>query len=62
MKSLKQLIATLDSAQVFGQVEVEVNGLQIDSRSVSSGNLYAAMKGTTVDGHTFIEGCLNAGA
>jgi len=33
MKSLKQLIATLDSAQVFGQVEVEVNGLQIDSRS-----------------------------
>ncbi|MCF8201016.1 MAG: UDP-N-acetylmuramoyl-L-alanyl-D-glutamate--2,6-diaminopimelate ligase [Bacteroidia bacterium] len=62
MKSLKQLIATLDSAQVFGQVEVEVNELQIDSRSVSSGNLYAAMKGTTVDGHTFIEGCLNAGA
>jgi UDP-N-acetylmuramoyl-L-alanyl-D-glutamate--2,6-diaminopimelate ligase len=62
MKSLKQLIATLDSAQVFGQVEVEVNGLQIDSRSVSSGNLYATMKGTTVDGHTFIEGCLNAGA
>jgi UDP-N-acetylmuramoyl-L-alanyl-D-glutamate--2,6-diaminopimelate ligase len=62
MKSLKQLIATLDSAQVFGQLEVEVNGLQIDSRSVSSGNLYAAMKGTTVDGHTFIEGCLNAGA
>ena len=62
MKSLKQLIATLASAQVFGQVEVEVNGLQIDSRSVSSGNLYAAMKGTTVDGHTFIEGCLNAGA
>ena len=62
MKSLKQLIATLDSAQVFGQVEVEVNGLQIDSRSVSSGNLYAAMKGTAVDGHTFIEGCLNAGA
>jgi len=62
MKSLKQLIATLDSAQVFGQVEVDVNGLQIDSRSVSSGNLYAAMKGTTVDGHTFIEGCLNAGA
>ena len=62
MKSLKQLIATLDSAQVFGQVEVEVNGLQIDSRSVSSGNLYAAMTGTTVDGHTFIEGCLNAGA
>jgi UDP-N-acetylmuramoyl-L-alanyl-D-glutamate--2,6-diaminopimelate ligase len=62
MKSLKQLIATLDSAQVFGQVEVEVNGLQIDSRSVSSGDLYAAMKGTTVDGHTFIEGCLNAGA
>ena len=62
MKSLKQLIATLDSAQVFGQVEVEVNGLQIDSRSVSSGNLYAALKGTTVDGHTFIEGCLNAGA
>lgn len=62
MKSLKQLIGTLDSAQVFGQAEIAVTGLQIDSRAVSTGNLYAAMRGTTVDGHTFIDGCLEAGA
>ena len=62
MKSLKQLIGTLDSAQVFGQAEIAVTGLQIDSRAVSTGNLYAAMRGTTVDGHTFIDGCLDAGA
>ena len=62
MKSLKQLIGTLDSAQVFGQAEIAVTGLQIDSRAVSTGNLYAAMRGTMVDGHTFIDGCLDAGA
>ncbi len=62
MKSLKQLIGTLDSAQVFGPAEIAVTGLQIDSRAVSIGNLYAAMRGTTVDGHTFIDGCLDAGA
>lgn len=62
MKTLKQLIATLDSAEVYGAVDVRVENLQIDSRAVTADSLYAAMQGTTVDGHTFIDGCIDAGA
>ncbi|MCX8485170.1 MAG: UDP-N-acetylmuramoyl-L-alanyl-D-glutamate--2,6-diaminopimelate ligase [Bacteroidia bacterium] len=62
MKTLKQLIATLDSAEVYGAVDVRVENLQIDSRAVTADTLYAAMQGTTVDGHTFIDGCIDAGA
>jgi UDP-N-acetylmuramoyl-L-alanyl-D-glutamate--2,6-diaminopimelate ligase len=62
MKSLQSLIATLESAQVFGETNVQVSGLQIDSRAVKPGHLYAAMRGTTVDGHSFIDGCIEAGA
>lgn len=62
MKALQQLIATLETATVFGNAEALVSGLQIDSRLIQPGDLYAAMKGTTVDGHTFINGCIDAGA
>ena len=62
MKALQQLIATLESATVFGNADARVSGLQIDSRLIQPGDLYAAMKGTTVDGHTFINGCIDAGA
>jgi UDP-N-acetylmuramoyl-L-alanyl-D-glutamate--2,6-diaminopimelate ligase len=62
MKTLKQLIANLDAAEVFGSTDIEISGLQIDSRAVGQGSLYAAMKGTTVDGHSFIDACIEAGA
>ncbi len=62
MKTLQQLIATLESATVYGNADVWISGLQIDSRSVVKGNLYAAMRGTTVDGHSFIDACIEAGA
>jgi len=62
MKSLQQLLSTLESATLFGAADAQVGGLQIDSRMVQSGDLYAAMKGTTVDGHNFIDACIESGA
>lgn len=62
MKSLQQLVSTLESATLFGAADALVGGLQIDSRMVQAGDLYAAMKGRTVDGHNFIDACIEAGA
>jgi UDP-N-acetylmuramoyl-tripeptide--D-alanyl-D-alanine ligase len=39
-----------------------INGVTIDSRKVMSGNLYVALKGEKVDGHSFVATALSAGA
>jgi len=62
MKTALELINTLQSAQVFGNADVMVMDLQIDSRLVQSGHLYAAMIGTTSNGHDYIEDCISKGA
>ena len=40
----------------------EVTGVVIDSRKVEAGNLFVAIKGERVDGHTFIDAVYEQGA
>ena len=51
---------------VFGQMvvtqEIEVNRLQYDSRKIQKGDLFVAIRGTGVDGHTFIDDAVHRGA
>lgn len=42
--------------------DVEVADLQFDSRRVAEGTLFVAQRGTKVDGHSYIEGAVAAGA
>lgn len=42
--------------------ETIVSGLQSDSRMVSPGDIFVAVKGTKVDGHEFIIDAVEAGA
>lgn len=49
----------------FGEkadAEIEVSGIVIDSRKVEKGNLFVAIKGERVDGHSFIDAVLEQGA
>lgn len=39
---------------VTGSTDKEITGVDIDSRQVSDGHLFVAMRGTQVDGHRFI--------
>ncbi|MCQ2311073.1 MAG: UDP-N-acetylmuramoyl-L-alanyl-D-glutamate--2,6-diaminopimelate ligase [Paludibacteraceae bacterium] len=48
--------------QVFGPTDIEVTGIQFDSRKVVSGNVFVAQIGTTADGHTFVDTCIEQGA
>lgn len=59
---LKELIAPLHPISVSGNTEVEITGIQFDSRLVQPGNLFVATKGTVVDGHDYIGKALAAGA
>ncbi len=48
--------------EVIGSTDKEINGLHFDSRKIGEGDLFVAQVGTAVDGHTFIEGCVEKGA
>ena len=59
---LKELLTGLEVLQIIGDTNIEVTGIQSDSRRVTSGNVFVAQVGTTVDGHVFIPQCIEKGA
>ena len=56
------LIDGLKTVTVKGCPDTVVTDIQIDSQKVKNGNLFVAMRGTRVDGHTFIDGAVKNGA
>lgn len=52
--TLSELIKNIDTVNITGSTDIEIKGVDIDSRRVAEGHLFVAMKGTQVDGHTFI--------
>ncbi|MCQ2342715.1 MAG: UDP-N-acetylmuramoyl-L-alanyl-D-glutamate--2,6-diaminopimelate ligase [Paludibacteraceae bacterium] len=48
--------------QVFGPTDIDITGIQFDSRKVQTGNLFVAQVGTTMDGHNFVDNCIAQGA
>jgi UDP-N-acetylmuramoyl-L-alanyl-D-glutamate--2,6-diaminopimelate ligase len=59
---LKHLIQNLPDTVVTGSVEREIAGLAYDSRRVKPNWLFAALRGEKVDGHSFLEQAIGAGA
>lgn len=59
---LKELIRTCRPVSITGEEEKEITGIEIDSRQIKPGNVFVAMRGTQVDGHTFIEKAIDLGA
>jgi UDP-N-acetylmuramoyl-tripeptide--D-alanyl-D-alanine ligase len=45
-----------------GRESTRFDGVSIDSRTISPGQLFVAIQGPTHDGHLFVEGALSAGA
>ncbi|MDF9829256.1 UDP-N-acetylmuramoyl-L-alanyl-D-glutamate--2,6-diaminopimelate ligase [Parabacteroides sp. PF5-6] len=59
---LNKWIKVLDQPVVTGDLSVEIKDIQSDSRKVGKGTLFVAVKGTAVDGHTFIPAAIEKGA
>ena len=62
MRLLGNILEGIKTRKVLGSLDIEINHLQIDSRKVSKGDLFIAIKGTQLDGHDFISGAIKAGA
>ena len=59
---LSQLIQNIKPLRVEGRTDVDITGVNMDSRRIEEGHLFAAIRGTQVDGHTFIPKALELGA
>lgn len=55
-------IANSCGGKLFGDENIVVTSIITDSRQVTQGAMFAAIKGERVDGHRFIEQCISAGA
>lgn len=62
MKTISQLLGKTAPIAIHGNLETPICGLEIDSRQIQTGHIYAAISGTLVDGHEFIESCIEKGA
>ena len=59
---LSELLKNVKPVAIHGNADVEIEGVNIDSRKIENGHLFIAMKGTQVDGHKFISKAVELGA
>lgn len=62
MKTVTQIFQQVKTISILGNPEVEISQLTIDSRQVGPQTLFAALKGTQTDGHSYIEKAIELGA
>lgn len=59
---LSELLKNIRPTAIIGKQDVDIKGVNIDSRKIAEGHLFIAMKGTQVDGHRFIPKAIELGA
>ena len=62
MMKLEQLLSNIKPLATEGKLDVDITGVNIDSRKIQPGHLFVAMRGTQTDGHAFIPKALEMGA
>ncbi len=59
---LSDILYKVSLLTVSGVTDLEITGIEFDSREVTQGQLFVAIPGTQVDGHTFIDKAIELGA
>jgi UDP-N-acetylmuramoyl-L-alanyl-D-glutamate--2,6-diaminopimelate ligase len=60
--NLQKLIAGADLRQIFGPSDIEIQSVACDSRKVTPGALFFALRGEKLEGVKFVADALNRGA
>ncbi len=60
--NLQEVLKQVKPLEIRGRNNIDIVGVQIDSRRVEEGHLFIAVKGTQTDGHAFIDKALENGA
>ncbi|KGF23645.1 UDP-N-acetylmuramoylalanyl-D-glutamate--2,6-diaminopimelate ligase [Prevotella bivia DNF00188] len=59
---LTDLLKGVKTLNINGNSDIDITGINIDSRKIKAGHLFVAVKGTQVDGHQFINKAIELGA
>ncbi len=62
MKKLSEILYKVHITAITGNTDVPITNVQIDSRQVTQGSLFIAVKGSASDGHHFIQKAIEQGA
>lgn len=60
--TIKEIIKEAGKHEIFGNTEINIKGIEIDSRKIKEGYMFVAVKGTQADGHDYIEKAIELGA
>lgn len=60
--NIRELVRPIKHKTIIGKEDVEITGINIDSRKIEKGHLFIAVKGTQTDGHKFIDKAIENGA
>jgi len=58
---LDQVIKNIQVTNLIGHSDIDLKGINSDSRKVESGHLFVAVKGTQTDGHSYISTAIEKG-
>ncbi len=59
---LNELLKHVEVLNALGDTDIEITGVNIDSRRIEAGHLFVAIPGTQTDGHKFIPKAIEQGA
>ena len=59
---LNKLLLGLDNLKAKGNLDIEIEGIESNSKNIKEGFLFIAIKGFSVDGHDYINNAIEAGA
>ncbi len=62
MVNLKDILQNIKVVKLIEGSSTLFNKMSFDSREIGEGDLFVAVKGTQVDGHKYIQQCINQGA
>ncbi len=60
--NLKNILAGIEGLKAKGNLDIDIPNIASDSRQIKKGDLFVAIQGFDVDGHSFIESAIKAGA
>ncbi len=60
--TVKEVSSAINGWQISGSADEFVKGLSTDSRKMTPGYIFLALKGERYDGHSFLNNAINAGA
>ena len=59
---LKYILKNIEIMSTVGSTDIEISGIEYDSRNIKKGDLFVCIDGSKVDGHKFIESAKTKGA